>query len=240
MVNEIFNGQAIVADGVIFPENWTYLESLVPVGYDQEQAALLLKEAGYVVTGDENPVRKKDEVALSFILSYPDDDLHRVIAESIQSDLQKLSIDVVLEPVPVDLFLSERLEPRAFQAALVDLNLSGTPDPDPYPFWDSGQATTGQNYSQWANRLASDSLEQARVTVDFSERVRLYHNFQAIFAEELPSLPLYYPVYTYAVDSVIQGVSIGPLMDTSDRFATVNQWYMTARRTQGTDTVDGQ
>ena len=235
LVNEIFNGQAIVANGVIFPESWAYLESQTQVTYDYEQAALLLKEAGYVVTGEENPVRMKESIALRFVLSYPDDELHRLVAESIQEDWKKLSVDVVLEPIPTDLFVSDKLETRAFQAALVDLNLSRTPDPDPYPFWDSGQATTGQNYSQWNNRLASDSIEEARVTTDFNERVRLYHNFQAIFAKELPSLPLYYPVYNYAVDSVIQGVSLGPLMDTSDRFATITGWYMTARRTQSTE-----
>lgn len=236
LVDRIFNGQAIVANGVIFPGNWAYLDSLVQVDYDPEQAALLLKEAGYVITGEENPVRMKEEIAFRFVLSYPDDELHRVVAESIQSDWQKLSIEVVLEPIPADLFLSDKLEPRAFQAALVNLNLSGTPDPDPYPFWDSGQATTGQNYSQWNNRLASDTIEQARVSVDFAERTRLYHNFQAIFAKELPALPLYYPVYNYGVDSIIQGVSLGPLMDTSDRFATITEWYMTARRTQATET----
>jgi peptide/nickel transport system substrate-binding protein len=236
LVNELFNGQAIVANGVIFPDSWAYLDTMPTVEYDQEQAAMLLKEAGYVITGDENPVRMKEDVALRFVLSYPDDDLHRAVAESIQSDWKKLSIDVVLEAVPTDIFISDKLTPRAFQAALVDLNLSRTPDPDPYPFWDSGQATTGQNYSQWNNRLASDSIEQARVTMDFAERTRLYHNFQAIFQEELPSLPLYYPVYNYGVDSVIQGVSLGPLMDTADRFASVSNWFMTARRTQGTET----
>ncbi len=236
IVNQIFNGQAIVANGVIFPDNWAYLSSLPTIEYDLEQASLLLKEAGYVVTGDANPVRMKDGTALKIVLSYPDDDLHKAVAESIQADWKKLSVEVILEAVPPDIFLSTRLEPRAYQAALVDLNLSGTPDPDPYPFWDSGLATIGQNYSQWNNRLASDSIEEARVTTDYAIRTRLYHNFQNIFANELPSLPLYYPVYNYGVDSIIQGISLGPLMDTSDRFATVNEWFMVARRTQETET----
>lgn len=236
LINEIFNGQAIIANSVIFPDSWAYLDTLSAIDYDPDQAAMLLKEAGYVITGDDKPVRMKEDAAFRFVLSYPDDELHRLIAESIQNDWKKLSIDVTLEAVPADIFISDKLTPRAFQAALVDLNLSRTPDPDPYPFWDSGQASVGQNYSQWNNRLASDSIEQARVTMDFAERTRLYHNFQAIFEQELPSLPLYYPVYNYGVDSVIQDVSMGPLMDTSDRFATISQWYMTARRSQGTVT----
>jgi peptide/nickel transport system substrate-binding protein len=123
----------------------------------------------------------------------------------------------------------ERLANREYQAALVDLNLAQYPDPDPYPFWDSIQATGGQNYSQWDDKIASEYLEEARITVDVGERARLYRNFQVIFTDELPSLPLYYPVYNYGVDRQIQGVRMGPLLDTSDRFATILQWFLVAR-----------
>ena len=64
--------------------------------------------------------------------------------------------------------------------------------------------------------------------------MRLYHNFQAIFAEELPALPLYYPVYNYAVSEQIMGVTMGPLFDTSDRLATITTWYLTTSRNQKT------
>jgi peptide/nickel transport system substrate-binding protein len=236
LIDTIFNGQAIIADSVIFPDSWAYLSSLQTVDFDTDQAALLLKEAGYVLTGDQNPIRQKDDQVFKFVLSYPDDDLHKKVAESIQVDWQKLNIDVILEPIPADEFVSQKLDPRAYQAALVDLNFNRTPDPDPYPFWDLGQTPTGQNYSQWSNRLASDSIEQARVTTDLAERTRLYHNFQAIFESELPALPLYYPVYSYAVDAQIQGVSMGPLIDTSDRFDSITSWFLVARRAQATDT----
>ena len=229
IVNDFFNSQAIVANGVILPGSWAYLESTPAYAYDPDQASLLLKTAGYVVTGEENPVRMKDKMALRFFLSYPDDDLHQKIAERIKSEWQNLSVEVILEPIPPDTFLSVKLEPRAYQAALVDLNFSATPDPDPYPFWDLGQAVNGQNYSQWNNRIASDTIEQARVTVDLVERKRLYHNFQSIFANELPALPLYYPVYSYAVTKQILGISMGPLVDTSSRYATITKWYMSAK-----------
>lgn len=240
IINDYFNGQAIIANGVILPGTWAYLESVPTYDFDTEKASLLLKTAGYVVTGDENPVRKKEDTTLRIVLSYPDDDLHKNIAESIQRDWQSLSIEVVLEPVPPDTFLEEKLAPRAYQAALVDLNLSKTPDPDPYPFWDMGQAAAGQNYTQWNNRIASDTIEQARITVDLGERTRLYHNFQSIFANELPALPLYYPVYNYGVTDQILGVSMGPLIDTSSRFATAAKWYMAAKTMAETPVTSGK
>ena len=230
LINQVFNGQAIQADGVIFPGTWAYLDSTVNVGYDPDQAMAILKEQGYVVTGDTNPVRMKDGKALKFVLSYPDDDLHKQIAELIQKEWKALDVEITLEAVPADNFISDKLDSRGYQAALVDLNLANTPDPDPYPFWDQGQITGGQNYSQWSDRTVSDTLEQARVATDFSERTRLYHNFQYLFAEQLPALPLYYPVYNYAVDKQVQGVTVGPLFNTSDRFASITSWFMVSKR----------
>ena len=228
-----FNGQAIVANGVIFPGTWAYNDTIQPVKFDPQLAAEMLKDAGYLVVGEDNPVRENDQgVKLSFVLSYPDDDLHQAIAQMIAEYWADLNIDVTLEAVTPDVFVAQKLETRAYQAALVDLNLSRTPDPDPYPFWDLGQAESGQNYSQWNNRLASDSIEQARVTTDLAERTRLYHNFQAIFAEELPALPLYFPVHNYGVSEQILGVTMGPLFDTSDRLMTITEWYLTTSHNQ--------
>lgn len=231
IVRRLFNGQAIVANSVILPGTWAYNDQIAPVLYDPQAATDLLKKAGYVISGGGSSIRAKEDVELSFVLSYPDDDLHLSIATMIKEDLAEIGVAVELEAVPPDVFIEEKLEPRAYEAALIDLNLSQTPDPDPYPFWDLGQAESGQNYSQWNNRLASDSIEQARVTIDLVERKRLYHNFQAIFAEELPALPLYYPVYNYGVSTQIQGVAMGPLFDTSDRLATITKWFLTTTRT---------
>ena len=237
IIDQVYDGQAIQANGVIFPGTWAYLDSLAPVQYDPDQAQELLKEQGYVVTGDTDPVRKNGDTALQFVLSYPDDDLHKKIAERIQSDWKAINVNVTLEAVPTDKFISDKLDSRGYQAALVDLNLSNSPDPDPYPFWDQGQITSGQNYSQWSDRTVSDTLEQARVTTDFYERIRLYHNFQYLFAEENPALPLFYPVYNFAVDKQVQGVSVGPLFSTGDRFASVSSWYLVSKRaTNGTAT----
>jgi len=232
LINQVYNGQAIQADGVIFPGTWAYLDSTPSISYNPDQAKDLLKQEGYVVTGDTNPVRTKNDVQLKFVLSYPDDELHRQVAEMIKADWKALDIDVTLEAVPAEKFVSDKLESHAYQAALVDIDLSSSPDPDPYPFWDQGQIAGGQNYSQWNDRTVSDTLEQARVSTSLVERTRLYHNFQYLFADQLPALPLYYPVYNYAVSKEVQGISIGPLFNTSDRFAYITEWHMVSKRAE--------
>ena len=134
--------------------------------------------------------------------------------------------------------MSQRLEPRLYQAALVDLNLLGQHDPDPYPFWHQSQITGGQNYAKWDDRQASEYLEQARITVDLEERNRLYRNFQVRYSNEQPAILLWYPVYTYAVGDHVQGVTMGPLFETSDRFATLTTWFLNAMRATGQESND--
>jgi len=129
--------------------------------------------------------------------------------------------------IPYEQVLAE-LDARTFDAALVDINLSGTPDPDPYPFWGASQVDTGQNYAHWVNLTASEYLEQGRVTMDIGLRTKLYRNFQVLFQEDLPSLPLFYPIYNYAVKETIKNVSIGPIYSPSDRFNAIGDWYILA------------
>lgn len=230
MINTLLNGQGIIADGPILPDTWAYYPKTERVPFDRDAAINLLRQAEYVIT-EEDPVRAKEGVALRFELLYPDDELHAQLAAAIQQNWAELDVEVTITPVPYEELVNVNLEGRLFQAALIDLNLARTPDPDPYPFWDQAMATGGQNYSQWDNRVASEYIEQARVVADLGERERLYRNFQVIFGEELPALPLYYPVYNYGVDYSVQGVSVGPLYDSSDRFNRITDWFLIAKRT---------
>jgi peptide/nickel transport system substrate-binding protein len=231
IVDKLLAGQAIVANGPIFPGTWAYYDKMEHLEYDPGSATSLLKGAGYNIPASGGDVRAdKDGNLLKFTLLYPDDTLHESIAKVIQSNWALLGVNVQLEAVTYDALMNDHLMPRSYQAALIDLNLMRSPDPDPYPFWHQSEMTGGQNYSQWDNRTASEYIEQARINPDFDARARLYRNFQVIFAKELPALPLYYPVYSYGVSQTVFGVQMPPLFDTSDRFLTIADWYLITRR----------
>jgi peptide/nickel transport system substrate-binding protein len=238
MIDNTLGGQAFLADGPIFPGTWAYYEGTNRLDYDPTQAIALLKEAGYTLPAEGGSVRKnEDGQSLLLELLYPDDATHAALAEAIRNDWAKIGVEVLPRGVAYDSLVANNLDPRKYQAALVELNLARSPDPDPYPFWHQAMATGGQNYSQWNDRQASEYLEAARVTTDLAERTRLYDNFQVRFAQELPSLPLFYPVYTYAVSSDVQGVSIGPLFDPADRFNMLTSWFLVTKKATGTQEV---
>jgi peptide/nickel transport system substrate-binding protein len=229
MVDNLLQGQGIVADGPLLPLTWAYYDGVQRVGFDPDTAIKELKAAGYVLPPD-GTVRTKDTVSLSFTMVYPDDAAHAQLAQSIQQNWADIGVEVKLLAVSYQSLFTDYLTPRTYQAALVDLDLSRSYDPDPYPFWHQAEITSGQNYSQWDNRTASEYLEQARVVADMNIRARLYRNFQVVFARELPALPLYYPIYTYGVDQRVQGVQAVPLFEPADRFNGIASWFLVTRR----------
>ncbi len=237
MIDRLQNGQAILADGPILPGTWAYYDGIEHYTYNSNQAISMLREAGYTIPAEGGNTRTNEEGAsLSFELLFPDDRTHQAVANAIKQDWESLGVQVTLTALPYDQLVSEHLDTRNYQAALVDINLSQTPDPDPYPFWHQTQITSGQNYSKWDDRQASEYLEQARITTDLQERIRLYNNFQVRWSQELPAIPLYYPVYTYAVSNEIQGVSIGPILEPADRFTHVASWYLVTSKAADAET----
>ena len=193
--------------------------------------------AGWVIPDGAAPgtpgyVRRKGDVALSFTLTTPDDPLHSAIAEVARANWASLGVAVTVERVDAATLRANVLapRPRPWQALLVDMNFAGTPDPDPYPLWHETQVESGQNYGGYSDRITSQMLEQARITTDLEARARLYYAFQSRFADQIPALLLYSPVYNYAVDTSVRGVQIGPLIDPSDRLNGLPGWTVAARR----------
>jgi peptide/nickel transport system substrate-binding protein len=228
LVDSLLQGQAIVADNPIFPGSWAFYDGVDSLAYSVDEATNLLRNADYTITSEGGSIREKEGIALSFTLLHPDDDKSSFAAQFIQRSWARIGVEVELESVDYETLVNDHLDRGEYDAALVDLSLFRSPDPDPYPFWHQAQINTGQNYSRWDDRSASEYLEQARLTSDLQERSRLYRNFQIRFARELPALMLYYPVYTYAVDAQVEGVSIGPLFDMSDRLSNASSWFLMA------------
>ncbi len=230
MIDRLLGSQAVLADGPILPGTWAYYDGIERIEYSPEQALSIIRDADYTIPAEGGDVRSKDGVQFAFELVHPDQEPYTQLAQSIAADWARLGVKATLKAVTYDDLLNNYLMTGTYQAALIDLNLGRTPDPDPYPFWHQAQITGGQNYARWNDAQASEYLEQARVEVDQAERLRRYKNFQVRFTNQMPALPLYYLVQSYGIDKAVQGVRVGPLFEPSDRFNNVMDWYLTVER----------
>lgn len=230
MIDQALQGQALIAHSPILPGTWAFYDQIDTYPFDSTLAVDKFINAGYILSSVGGAARTNEEgAALSFDLVYPDSSKFQSIADMIQQDWANVGVEVNLIPVDFETLMTAYLEPRQYQAALVDLSMFATPDPDPYPFWHQSQINVGQNYSKWNDRRASEYLERARTTPNMDERQRLYRNFQIHFSRELPALPLFFPVYNFAVAEEIRGIRVGPLFDSSDRFLTIIDWFILSR-----------
>jgi peptide/nickel transport system substrate-binding protein len=225
LVDEVMHGQGIVADSPIPPTGWAYDPSVRHYPFDPEAAMTLLDNAGWSDTNGDR-IRDKDGIEMAFTLFTSDDTLMIALADAIAQSWRVIGVDARVQPQGAGLvpnFLQS--SPRNFDAVLIEVGLAA--DPDPYPWWHSTQAGEGgQNFSGFSNLAADIAIEQARAITDQQQRTELYRTFQEIFAEEVPSLLIYYPIYTYAVDLQVKGVQLSPLLVNSDRFRNIDDWYV--------------
>lgn len=236
IIAEVLQGQALPADSPIVFGSWAHNPNLPSIVYDPEAAAKLLDGAGWVfpagaLPGREDYIRQKSGVPLSFTLTLVDEPTMLAMAEAMQESWAKMGVRVTLNPVPAASLRTQYLEPRprVFDAVLVNLSFVGTPDPDPYPFWHETQIESGQNYGGYNDRISSQYLEQARIAADMVTRARLYYNFQSRFTDQTPALLLFYPIYNYAVDLNVRGVTLGPLVEPSERLTNLPLWSVQQR-----------
>jgi peptide/nickel transport system substrate-binding protein len=87
--------------------------------------------------------------------------------------------------ITVTIVVNNFPDTSSFQALLIGQEVPA--DPDQYLLWHSGQST---NFTQYKNTRIDSLLEKGRQTVDKSERLATYQEFQQFFMEDAPLLIL--------------------------------------------------
>ncbi|MBN1580904.1 MAG: peptide ABC transporter substrate-binding protein [Anaerolineae bacterium] len=234
LIDQVLAGQGIVIHSPIMPQSWAYNPDVEQYAQDLGMAVTLLEQAGFKlpdpqkrvldesVPGDEK-IRVKEGQKLEFVLLTDTEPDHVALAHAVAEQWEAVGVRVLVQSLSISDLALNYLQPRRFDAAL--LEWPSQLDPDPYPMWHETQTEgTGQNYGSFLNRDASEAIEVARQLTDRGERTGLYYQFQDIFAQEVPAILLYQPIYTFGVDKRVRNVQISPMFDPSGRFRNIWQW----------------
>jgi len=229
IISHILHNQAIVAHGPVPATSWTHSTSATTYAYDPQAAVTQLEKAGWL-DQDGDGVREKDQLELEFALLTNDDPTRIELINELTRQWAKVGIRAIPQTVGVAGLVRDFLQPHSYDALLYAWQRLPT-DPDPYAQWHSTQRQgTGQNYTSYSNEAADLLMEQARKTIDETQRAALYRQVWDILAKDVPAIPLYHPVYCYAVDKQVHDVRLAPLYDYPDRFRTLTDWYINQRR----------
>jgi len=228
IIADKLDGRAQLADDPIVPGTWAYSDDAMSYRHDPQRARSLLEEDGWQISSRGVLEKEGEELRLTILT---DDDPERVaIGQEIAQQLRAIGVDASLQSPAGSELVRDFLLPRHFQAVIYGWDQGY--DPDPYPAWHSSQAQErGFNLAGYSDENMDRVLSQARQTSDLEQRKALYREFQQIFAEEVPSILLFYPVYNYFIDKEVKGVSLGVLFEPASRFANVHEWYVKVKRT---------
>jgi len=148
------------------------------------------------------------------------------VANALVADWARLGFAVdIVAVAPSE--LDERVKSGQFQAAIAELSLWGTADPDVYDFWHDGRFPDGSNFGAVNDRLISELLERARSEFDGINRSTSYQLFQTEFLNRGIAIPQYLPIYTLATTPRVGNVQLGYLGKRSDRFNGIGDWTLT-------------
>ena len=219
LVQRHFASNAAFADSPFILGAWAYQPNPIWANVHVEQAAKLLESAGF--GQPDSTAGDAPESLPRFSLLVEDEAALRALASDIAAQWQLSGFQVTVETAAPSQLIN-RLEAGDFQAAIVRQQIGS--DADVYRYWHPSQRVNGQNYGAASNNEISELLENARREPNGIHRVNLYRQFQETFAEQAIAIPLYYPLYTFIVRDVIEGIRLGSLGTAADRFRGIQHW----------------
>ena len=229
LVKDALSGEAQVSYSPILSSSWAYKSDINQYSYDPAHANQLLDAAGWPVL--RNGVRERNGQQLVFELLINDTLTQQAAANAITDDLKAINVQVYKKVIVSLPDFETALSASNYDAVL--FTIQGIPnDPDPYNTWYSNYAQAGDNhlnFANWKSDQGDQLLEQARQTMDQSKRRDLYLQWQTLWADQLPSIPLYTSTYNYLVSNGVYGVNpkdFKVINSPSDRLKDITARYI--------------
>ena len=187
IVDAILRGQARLANTLLPAGHWAAATDaeLGRYPHDVVRAQRWLDEAGFH--------SGKDGVRLRLTLKTSTDETTRLMAAVLQQQLRAAGIDLEIRSAEFGTFYAD-VTKGAFQIyALRWIGSNEDPDIFRYAYGTNSMPPKGGNRGRYSNAKLDALLAEASASSDRSVRKKDYVEVQQILANELPSIPLWYP-----------------------------------------------
>jgi peptide/nickel transport system substrate-binding protein len=228
LVNVVFGGAAVRADGMIPPSSWAFDSTASPpVARDAKAAAKSLVAAAWKKEKDGwHHAGAKAPRVLELLV--PDRTLNPILyaaGSQVAADWTAVGFTVkVVEEDPA-ILATDHLRTGDFEAAIVDIAIGH--DPDLYPLLASSQIRTGgANVIGLQDPLLDDLLEAARKPGSDVARMAAYKALQVRLAGGTYLLPMAWPDDVTVLGSRVRGPVVREVADGSERFRDVLTWRL--------------
>ena len=220
IIDSVLKGYGSVATGPIAPiQKAYYTDKVAQHPYDPENAKKLLAEAGW--TPGNDGILQKDGERFTITIDQGEFGQLLPIAVLIQQYWKDVGVDVKLNVMDWNSYLTKTYVNRDYQATVCWWRTPATPDVSPY--YDSAAAGSGNNWPDYKDPKLDKLLKAELSATDEQEKKQIAVEIQKYVAENLPYLYLYYPEGTVVRDEALSG-----LMPTNlpAAFQHSAEWYV--------------
>ena len=193
---QLFAGRQPVADGIVSPLDPKFDPDLPTYAYDPAVAGRLLDQAGW--TGRAGGIRtnaRGDKLSLT-LASTAGNRSREMVEQVLQAQWRQIGIEVRIENQPARVLFGQTLRERRFSGLALFAWISA-PGNIPRGILHSSMVPTaangfsGQNYPGLKNPEIDKTLDDLEVVCEPKANQDLWNKLQRLYAETLPSLPLY-------------------------------------------------
>ena len=144
------------------------------------------------------------------------------VVDYLQTAWESIGFSIQVEFLPEDVF-RDRVSKRSYDLLLVGQSLGY--NLDTYSYWHSTQANPmGQNLSNYKSFGVDTLIEDIRFLFNQERREDALKELAEKIKDDAPAIFLYRPVYFYASDGKVSGVSMEGVTYSSDRFSGIATW----------------
>jgi peptide/nickel transport system substrate-binding protein len=206
----LFAGRDPVADSFVPPEDWVFSADVPHYAYDPAKAKAMLEDAGWHATGNEV---RRNAAGQRLVLEFGTTTGNRsreLVEEVLQSQWRQAGIEVRLKNQPARVLFGETVTKRTFTMAM----FAWTSAPESLPrdilysteIPSSENNYSGQNHTGFKNTQADRLMDAIETELDRPKRAALWQQLQALYAEQLPSLPLYFRADAFILPPWLKGL----------------------------------
>jgi peptide/nickel transport system substrate-binding protein len=209
---QLFAGRQKVADTSINPLDWVYTDQVKKYPYDPAQAAALLDAAGWALGGDGLRHDAAGKPLTFELMTTAGERVRELVQQVLQSQWKAIGAEARIKNEPARVLFSETITKRRFTGMAMFAWLS-SPENVPRTTLHSTMVPSeangwaGQNYANNRNQEMDDLMDCMEIELDRGKRETMWHRLQALYAEELPDLPLYFRSQAFIFPRWLKGVT---------------------------------
>lgn len=209
---QLFEGRQLVASSMVNPLDWVFDPATPSYKRDTAKAAALLDEAGWTAkTRGAMRTNAKGEPLLLEFMTTAGNKTREQVQQVLQSQWRQVGVDVRIRNEPARVFFGETMTKRKYGAMGMYAWFSA-PESVPRTTLHSSQITTaennyaGQNYPGFKNAEVDALIDAIELELDRDKRKALWSRLQAVYATELPTIPLFFRSDAFIFPKWLKGI----------------------------------